>query len=274
MPSPFPGMDPYLESQPFWSDLHGSMLSAIKAQLQERLPRKYSVWSDTYVWLHEPDFETRRSKPDNFVTAHRHTRKNGGTVTLPAPATSILPAVRREGNRYLKIKEVDNERVITVLEFLSPTNKVAGADRDAFLAKRNEYLATKTNVVEIDLLREGNRLPMGEPAPPAADYYVLICRAADFPKTAIWPLSVRDRLPDLPIPLKPEDGVVTLYLKDCFDLAYDQGPYRKVINYTKPPRIPLIGADATWAEELLAKSPTSPTMGRRRRKNNPGAGKP
>src|SRR5207248_9608925 len=129
---------------------------------------------------------------------------NGGVATLTAPTTTLLPAVRREGNKYLKIKEARSDRLITVIEFLSPANKTPGADRDAFLAKRNEYLATKTNIVEIDLHRTGRRMPMGEPAPPTADYYVFVCRAADFPKTGIWPFSVRHPLPEIPIPLKPE----------------------------------------------------------------------
>jgi hypothetical protein len=251
MPSPFPGMDPYLESQPLWQDFHGSMLPAIKGQLQQQLPANYVVWSDIYVWLHEPDYETRRGKPDDFITSLKPSTGGSGLVTLPAPATSILPAVRREGNKYLKIKEVQSDRVITVIEFLSPTNKTPGVDHDAFLAKRNEYLATKTNIVEIDLHRTGLRMPMGEPPPPVADYYILICRAADFPKTAIWPFGVRDPLPDVPIPLKPEDGIVTLRLKECFDLAYDQGPYRKVVDYSKPPGIPLQRDDANWAAEWL-----------------------
>ena len=251
MSSPFPGMDPYLESPPFWGDLHGSMLAGIKAQLQDRLPGHYSVWSDIYVWLHEPDLETRRGKPDDFITSAPRPKGNAGLVMLPAPTTSILPAIRREGNKYLKIKEVHSDRVITVLEFLSPANKTPGVDHDAFLAKRNEYLATNTNVVEIDLHRTGLRMPLGEPSPPAADYYIVILREADFPRAAIWPLSVRDALPDLPIPLKPEDGFVTLDLKACFDLAYQQGPYRKEIDYSKPPRIPLQGEDAVWAAHLL-----------------------
>ena len=151
MPSPFPGMDPYLESQPFWSDLHGSLLSTIKQELQKTLPAHYSVWSDIYIWLHEPDAETRRGKPDDFITSESEHGSNLVLATLSAPTTTILPAIRREGNKYLKIKEVRSERVITILEFLSPTNKAPGVDRDAYLAKRNEYLATKTNVVEIDL---------------------------------------------------------------------------------------------------------------------------
>src|SRR6185436_10769542 len=124
MPSPFPGMDPYLEAQPFWANLHGSMLSAIQGQLKKRLPARYSVWSDIYIWLHEPDAETRRGKPDHFFTSRPAEGVGLELTTLSAPTTTILPAIRREGNKYLKIKEVRSERVITILEFLSPANKV------------------------------------------------------------------------------------------------------------------------------------------------------
>jgi len=259
-------MDPYLESQPFWGDFHASFLSAIKGELKKRVPDNYSVWSDIYIWLHEPDAVTRRGKPDNFLTSKAAPDTNGGLATLPAPATTVLPAVRREGNKYLKIKEVRSERVITVLEFLSPVTKTSGLDRDAFLSKRNDYLAANTNIVEIDLHRSGKRMPMGKPDPPRADYYVLVCRAADFPKTAIWPFSVRDPLPDLVIPLKPEDGYVSLPLKTCFDFAYDQGPYEKEIDYRRPPRIKLKGADANWAVQLLKNTKPSPKAQPSRRK--------
>ena len=94
-------------------------------------------------------------------------------------------------------------------------------------------------------------MPMGEPTPQHADYYVMICRAADFPKTAIWPFSVRDPLPRIPIPLKPEDGVVMLPLQPCLEAAYEQGPYRKEVDYSQPPRIPLKGKDATWAKQKV-----------------------
>jgi Protein of unknown function (DUF4058) len=251
MPSPFPGMDPYLEAQPFWGDLHATLVSVIKGALQKRVPANYAVWSDIYVWLHEPDAETRRGKPDDFVTASPGTAQAGSLVTLPARMTAILPAIRREGNKYLKIKEVGSDRVITVLELLSPANKTPGDEYDAFLAKRNEYLATKTNVVEIDLHRTGKRMPLGEPTPPPADYYAFVSRAADFPQTALWPISVREPLPDIAVPLKPEDGIVMLPLQGCFATAYDEGPYSRVIDYTRPPKIPLQGGDAAWAEALL-----------------------
>lgn len=251
MPSPFPGMDPYLESQPFWGDLHTTLIGVIKGALKKRVPANYAVWSDVYIWLHEPDAETRRGRPDNFVTSRPSAERAGDLATLPAPSTAMLPAVRREGNKYLKIKEVHSDRVITVLELLSPANKTPGDEYDAFLAKRNEYLATRTNVVEIDLHRTGKRMPMGEPDPPAADYYAFVSREADFPHAGIWSFSVRDRLPEIAIPLKPEDGFVMLPLQGCLDEAYDLGPYDREVDYTRPPGIPLSGADAAWAENHL-----------------------
>lgn len=254
MPSPFPGMDPYLEAQPFWQDLQPSMIAAMKGELKKRVPPNYTVWSDVYIWLHEPDAETRLGKPDVFLAGVGRPGTGSGVATLRAPATSILPAVRREGNKYLKIKEVDTDRIITVIELFSPANKT-GEDREAYLAKRSEYLATGTNLVEIDLLRSGERMPMGQPAPPQADYYVLVCRAADFPRTAIWPFTVRDTLPEISVPLKPEDGFVTLPLQTCFNIAYDQGPYDRAVNYRQPPRIALPEPDAAWARELLHEKP-------------------
>jgi hypothetical protein len=235
MPSPFPGMDPYLEAQPFWGDLHSSMITVMKGELNRRLPASYTAWSDTYIWLHEPDAETRKGKPDVFFTS----------------ASTILPAVRREGNRYLKIKEVRSERVVTVIELLSPTNKEPGEDREAFQAKRNEYLANRTNIVEIGLLRAGMRLTLGEPPPAQSDYYVLVCRAIDFPKTALWTFSVRDSLPEIAVPLHPKDGYVTLPLQRCFAAAYDFGSYPRAVDYRRPPRIPLSDADEAWARDLL-----------------------
>lgn len=250
MPSPFPGMDPYLESPPFWGDLQPALITAMKAELKKRISPRYTVWSDVYIWLHEPDAETRMGKPDVFLAGD--TSKGGSAATLAAPASTILPATRREGNRYLTIKDVAENRIVTVVELLSPANK-EGLDREAYLLKRNEYLATGTNLVEIDLLRSGERLPMGEPTPPPADYYVLVCRAIDFPRTGIWPIGLRERLPEIPIPLLPEDGVVPLPLQDCFDLAYDQGPYDRAVDYSRPPRAPLGEKDAAWARSVVEK---------------------
>src|SRR5215831_9828701 len=106
MASPFPGMDPYLEVDPFWSNFRSSLLTCIQGELKKRLPLHYSVWIDIRVGLD------------------------------------------REARKFLTIKEARSERVITVLEFLSPANKTPGEDHDAFLKNRNEQLAAGRNIVE------------------------------------------------------------------------------------------------------------------------------
>jgi hypothetical protein len=249
-------MDPYLEEPSLWPDAHGNLIYRIRADLADRVPERYSVLAERYVWLHEPDADTRTrlGRPDLQLT--RAEQLSGGlaaVATLSAPATSVLPAVRREGNRFLRIIDRRSRRVVTVIELLSHSNKSLGEDRDAYLAKRNEYLATGTNLVEIDLLRSGERLPVGSPPPPLADYYVVICRAVDFPTTAIWPFTVQDAFPTVPVPLDPEEGVVDLFLKPCLNRAYDEAHYEREIDYSQPPLPPLLAPAASWAAQLLSR---------------------
>jgi len=159
MPSPFPGMDPYLEDPPYWSDLHSMLISIMKIELKKRLPAGYTIWTDTYIWLHEPDAETRKGKPDVLVGGRLRARGERAVAILPAPASSILPAVRRESGKYLKIREARAERVITVVELISPTNKEPGDDRDAFqqvlhVRTRDEFVA---DLFKADIARDNGR---------------------------------------------------------------------------------------------------------------------
>ena len=218
MPSPFPGMDPYLESPSLWADFHLTMIVAIRAELNRLLPEKYVASADRYVWLH-----------------------------LAAPVTMMLPGVREKGSPYLKIVDREHRRLVTVVEMLSPANKQPGKDREAYLLKRGEYLANGVNLVELDLLRRGERAPFGDHPPPRADYYVLVCRASEMPQAGVWPLSVRDLLPTVPVPLHPPDADVELALKPCLDRVYDEAAYRRELNYSQPPQVALTEPDATWA---------------------------
>jgi hypothetical protein len=256
MPSPFPGMDPYLEEPSLWPEFHGALLYCFRAALNAILPPRYAANVDRHVWLHEPDAETRTriGKPDAYLSEQPGTHGEGAggtaTATLPAPAVVTLPVVRREGQRYLRVLDRVNRRVVTVVELLSPSNKDPGPDRDQYLGKRNEYLADGLNLVEIDLLRTGRRPSLGEPLPPPGDYLVFVSRAADFPKAGIWTFTIRDLLPEVPVPLYPEDGFASLALKPCMDRVYDDARY--LLDYTRDPTPPLREPDATWARELLA----------------------
>jgi hypothetical protein len=255
MKSPFPGMDPYLEEPNLWPDVHLSLIIAMRAALNASLPEGYVAAADKYVWIHEPDADTRTRvvKPDAFIVKGRESTDVRLPATVSAPTMIVLPAMRREGNKYLKIIDAKSRRLITVVELLSPSNKQPGPDRDDYLTKRMDYLTAGVNLVEMDLHRAGERLPIADPQPAGFDYYILVCRAARMPNAEIWPFTIRDRFPVVPIPLDSDQADVPLDLKPCLDVAYHQGKYGQEVDYSQPPEPPLPPANAEWARGLLEK---------------------
>jgi hypothetical protein len=168
----------------------------------------------------------------------------------------VLPGVERK-QRYLRVVDSLERRIVTVLELLSPSNKTANESGEAYRYKRSEYIGSGVNLVEIDLLRSGFRPPLGDPAPPVSDYYVLVSRASERPRVGIWPISVRDPLPQVPLPLDPGEPEVMLDLRAALDRVYDEGRYGQQLVYAQPPTPPLREPDATWARELLRQPGTT-----------------
>jgi len=256
MPSPFPGMDPYLEGA-LWPDVHGSLIYTIRAALASRLPEGYFANIDQYVWLgeNEPEILTRRGKPDAYVSngATTSTPPSNSSVAVAEPTLHVrLPMPKRvQRKKYIRLIDVEDRSVITVIELLSPSDKLPKKDRSHYLVKREEYLAAGVNLVEIDLLRKGHRVPMGEPDPPEADYYILVSKACEYPKADVWAFTVRDFIPAFLVPLKPKDTGIPLDLRTCLEKAYDESKYASHIDYAHPPEPALRKPDAEWANELL-----------------------
>ncbi len=257
MPSPFPGMDPYLEDAAFWKGFHTKMIVAISASITRALPAGYYADVEQHVWLQDEDFDVREtfSYPDAYVAGHSNT---DGAVAIAAEKpvsvsteVTLAKSARKSQQKFVKIVDQPGNRVITVIELLSPSNKHNGPDREQYIVKRNQYLASGTHFVEIDLLRDGDRMPMGRPRPAMADYYAIVARANLFPKASVWAFTVRDPMPILPIPLKVKDGDITLELRDGFDRAYEDGGYQNRIDYRSPPTIQLRRPDQAWADEFL-----------------------
>lgn len=255
MPSPFPGMDSYLEGPKYWPGLHLSLIVMIRAALNRHLTANYYAEVDQYVWLEteEDDPERRGVRPDTFVIPTRPSaRPAGGAAVLSAPSGRVTLASpkKKRGKRFVRIVDKDRNNVVTVLELLSPSDKGAGKDRANYLLKREQYLAAGVNLVEIDLLRGGTRAPLGEPVPDG-DYYTFVCRADEFPKADVWAFTVRDPFPVVPVPLKPEEPPLALDVREPLDRVYEDARYEGRIDYTEPPVPALRPTDAEWAADLL-----------------------
>jgi hypothetical protein len=254
MPSPFPGMDPYIESSGEWGDFHTSLLGVLRAELNARLPSRYRAKIDVFVFVQapRPQHRRRRLEPDVFIR-ERPDRKipPASTAVLEAPMVVTLPRTPRR-QKSVVIYDRRGNSVVTVVEVLSPINKDAGEGREAYLLKRGEYLANKVNLVELDFLRGGARLPLGNPLPEIADYYALVCRAWQFPQADLWNLSLRDPLPQLPIPLAKEVADTLLPLRVCVDRVYDEGSYDEELPYDEPLSPRPRKSDSAWIRQVLA----------------------
>ena len=254
MPCPFPGMDPYLEQEPFWSDFSVKFISSLaNAMLPGLLPR-YDVLVEEYIYVAHEEIRMHRVKPDITITTGEGWRSAAeSSVGLLDVATEELdyPDFEPRTQRHLRVIHRQTRRVVTVIEFLSPTNKKPGDDgQDAYLEKRSEYIASECNLVEIDLLRGGERLPMSGRLP-QGDYYVYVGRWGRKPRCNVigWPW--RAILPSVPIPLLPEDGDLTVQVQGVFQTAFDQSLYDRRLPYGEPLLPPLPADDANWARTRL-----------------------
>ncbi len=252
MPSPFPGMNPYLEQSDAWTDFHDNFIIRIQEVLSSQVGPNYLVKLEVQLILHERSAEERRffGIADVAVAEPVARERPGATVLLPAPIQLELPAVEIEKHRSIEVRDRKNRRLVTVIELLSPANKTPGTDRDDYLNKRKKIFAGTTHLVEIDLRRGGARPE--PPKLPICDYCVLVSRAEDRPHVGFWPIALRDPLPDIPVPLNAPDPPVILNLKAVLDKTYDAAGYEKYI-YQGQPEPALSEEDMAWANEMIAK---------------------
>jgi hypothetical protein len=174
-----------------------------------------------------------------------------GTTTgvLEAPARVRLPAVDLERQSFVEIRDRKNRELITVVELLSPANKYAGPDREQYLAKRMELLNGPVHLVEIDLLRGGPPLPADDR--PDCAYSVLVSRCESRLEAGFWPIALRQRLPEIPVPVRSPDSAARLDLQAILDRIYDDAGYADYI-YDGTPSPRLDPEDMEWARRIVA----------------------
>ena len=256
MPSPFPGMDPYLENPALWLGFHNLLAAEVTAYLNRRIqPRYFAALEPFIVYEMIAVGRLRGRRPDVSVMQPYPAR---GAVAVLEPAITAAPVeseveVETPVQLYrVEVHVTETEELVTAVEILSPANKRPGSrGRDDYLAKRQEILVSDAHLLEFDLLRGGERPPLAKPVP-IAPYYVVLSRVDQRPRVAVWPVPLAERLPVLPVPLREPDPDVPLDLGAVLAEVYERGAYGQRIDYGQPPPPPPLADDeARWVDQLL-----------------------
>ena len=276
--NPFPGMNPYLETPALWPNVHTSIIVGLRNFLAPRLRPEYGVGIEERVHISaEPggngsgDGNADIRIPDAVVLAAATAAPSPAGAPSPAAAPSAstprrFPAPERSKDaiavhlpptdlfrqRYLEVRRANNRQVVAVIELLSPTNK-DGYGRQEYLAKRAAVLSSPAHLVEIDLLRAGQRMPVIGDDVPDTDYRILVANARRTePVADLYPFGIRQPIPDFVLPLAQDAEGIAVNLNSVVNQVYADGSYDLDIDYQQaPPEPPLSDDDRRWLDALL-----------------------
>jgi hypothetical protein len=249
-------MDPYLEDPWLRPDVHHEFISTSRSVLNPQLGSRYVVRIEERVYIADEDDPNFLFRIPDLRIAEKPSRPNESTASASKTPAAIVPITMttlfeqevRESRMEIIVRE--GREVVTVIEMLTPANKVPGsAGRASFMKKRNGFMHSNSYWVEIDLLRQG------QPSFPIhgteCEYRVHSSRVEMRPRAHVWPIRLRDRLPIVKIPLRAADTDLSLDLQQVCDLSYDRAKYDRTVDYQREPNPPLSADDAAWADALL-----------------------
>jgi hypothetical protein len=245
-------MNPYLEQESVWHDFHERFIPAAAEMLGSQVTPQYVVRIDERIYVRELPEGPRHYIGRADVGVARRLVQAGtetGVALQEAPVKVQVPLVDIERLSYIQILDRNNWQLVTVIELLSPANKYAGPDREQFLAKRSELLASPVHFIEIDLLRGGPRLPLKNL--PDCHYYVMVSRAETRPDAGVGALRLAEPLPTVRVPLRAADKDAALDLQALLHRVYDAAQYATYI-YRWQPQPALSPEETAWAKLYAA----------------------
>jgi hypothetical protein len=254
MKSPFPGMDPYLERH--WEDVHTRLIGYIADALQPQLSEDLVARMEEKVYVEDESGKQQLRKPDvrvvEFPTRWDPASGQASTAVLDEPI-SLEPVGDPIRQRSVLIYDSVGHKIVTAIGVLSPWNKSPGKAVNTYLEKRDKYINSEMNLVEIHLVRTGDWTDMIGPyvIPESAitTYRVTIAQP-DLTRLLLYPISIRATLPMIKVPLRTQDPPAILNLQELVDKAYEMGRYSRV-DYAKPCSPPFVGPEKKWADDLL-----------------------
>lgn len=260
MPSPFPGMDPFLERGGIWEEFHTRAIVAIADALGPLVRPDYRVSVEQRAYLTVAESPNPVGKPDVLITAVPVPRPYLPPAAVAPPATAgVVPIVAELPmpdeviERFLEVRDVASGDVITVIELLSPSNKSAGEGRRQYERKRLSVLASQSHLVEIDLLRGGTPLPMRIASDSTAgDYRIVVSRAWERPRAEVYVFGIRDSIPDVPVPLRYGEAEPAIKLNAVIRAVFDRAGFDLVVDYDSGLRPPPGAEDKAWVDAIIA----------------------
>lgn len=247
-----------------WGDVHNKLSAYAADALNGELPSGLLARTEQRIYVQFGDGPPDERRPDVMVTERlayepSASETGGGTTVLVEP---LRVHVQRDPQRerFIEIRD-GNNAVITIIEFISPTNKTDSRGFSEYGRKREQIYDSETNLVEIDLTRAGG-IPTRRrlwnnvyDVRMAATYGVCVFRANEN-VAEVYPISLQARLPIIKVPLRQQDADVKLDLQPLIEQVWRNGRY-EMTDYTRTLQPPLSGEEAAWAAGWLEAWPES-----------------
>jgi Protein of unknown function (DUF4058) len=262
MPNPFPGMNPYLESPEFWPEVHSRLIVAIADALVPQLMPKYRVAIEKRIYEIKSEQSLLVGIPDVSIQRNPIPRNsspsNVAVATRTAPLKVQLPMFEEVREAYLEIRDIASREVVTVIEVLSPANKRPGKGREMYEEKRYKVFGSRSHLVEIDLLRIYQPLPVfGDNID--GSYRILVSRADCRPTADLYLFNLPDVIPAFALPLRGGDVEPMVDLQALLNTVYDRAAYDITLDYTAQLVPALSESDPAWADSLLRETSLLPS---------------
>jgi hypothetical protein len=245
-------MDPYLEHPDLWPGVHNALIAAMQRALAPAVRPGYVVRLEERTYLNEPDDLVFIGRPDVGVHRHRDADPEAPASSTPDPvAVSVrVPVPDHVRETWLEVRSAASGEVVTVVELLSPSNKRRGSrGRRRYEAKRMAVLGTRTHLVEIDLIRDGEPMAF-HGTDRRSDYRLLISRGDRRPNAQAWLFSVREPIPTFRLPLRRGDAEPEVDVGALLRELYETLGYDASVDYRADAVPPLADDDRAWADAV------------------------